>query len=263
MAVQCGVVLVDRSQVRTPPGPQPQRGPPHATGRGSGPPAIRGERSDATGDTQLIQVHWNPEAFIRRKRTSEILKRTLHPCVHHPRIRRQCYPVRFCIQGYETYRQDRENRLKGRSCYPGDQQHPTHRSTEIRSRRHRIPWNGTDPPRQAPPGLQHLLPSSQPIALHSIHPSIENWIIMGSFNSQLPSWGYTELDNKGDEVESWAINQQLILVTSQTTHPATTQESGGKQVIHTSLLQPTISTRHAPEKYVPNLEEATTSLSDC
>ena len=35
---------------------------------------------------------------------------------------------------------------------------------------------------------------------------------MGDFNSHSPSWGYDELDSKGDEVECWATNQQLILI---------------------------------------------------
>ena len=37
---------------------------------------------------------------------------------------------------------------------------------------------------------------------------------MGDFNSHSPSWGYEDLDNKGEEVESWAIDQQLILINS-------------------------------------------------
>ena len=35
---------------------------------------------------------------------------------------------------------------------------------------------------------------------------------MGDFNSHSPSWGYDELDSKGEEVECWATNQQLILI---------------------------------------------------
>ena len=54
MAVQmtldrCGVVLIDHSQVTTVPGPQPQRGQPHAD-CDSGSPVARGGQSRATGD---------------------------------------------------------------------------------------------------------------------------------------------------------------------------------------------------------------------
>ena len=35
---------------------------------------------------------------------------------------------------------------------------------------------------------------------------------MGDFNSHSPSRGYDELDSKGEEVECWATNQQLILI---------------------------------------------------
>ena len=55
-------------------------------------------------------------------------------------------------------------------------------------------------------------PPDKSIALHLIQPTTEIWIIMGDFNSHSPSWGYDELDSKGEEVECWATNQQLILI---------------------------------------------------
>jgi hypothetical protein len=39
------------------------------------------------------------------------------------------------------------------------------------------------------------------------------WIIMGDFNSHSPSWGYSDLDNKGEEVENWIISNRLVLIT--------------------------------------------------
>ena len=50
---RCGVVPMDRSQVRTAPGPQPQRGPLHGTDCGSGSPVARGGQSRVTGDSKL------------------------------------------------------------------------------------------------------------------------------------------------------------------------------------------------------------------
>ena len=64
----------------------------------------------------------------------------------------------------------------------------------------------------APPPPPPPPPHDKPIALHLIQPTTENWIIMGNFNSHSPSWGYDKLDSKGEEVECWATNQQLILI---------------------------------------------------
>ena len=64
---RCGVVLMDRSQVRTAPGPRPQRGPPHATHCDSGSLVARGGQSRATGDTKLRLAHWNAEGVCQKK----------------------------------------------------------------------------------------------------------------------------------------------------------------------------------------------------
>ena len=35
---------------------------------------------------------------------------------------------------------------------------------------------------------------------------------MGDFNSHSPSWGYPDLDPKGDKVEDWIITSQMVLI---------------------------------------------------
>ena len=35
---------------------------------------------------------------------------------------------------------------------------------------------------------------------------------MGDFNSHSPSWGYDDLDHKGDEVEDWIITHNMVLI---------------------------------------------------
>ena len=51
-----------------------------------------------------------------------------------------------------------------------------------------------------------------PIQLNDILLSEENWIIVGDFNSHSPSWGYKDIDARGEEVESFIINNNLILL---------------------------------------------------
>ena len=48
--------------------------------------------------------------------------------------------------------------------------------------------------------------------LHAIQPEEERWITMRDFNSHSPSWGYPDLDPKGDEVEDWTITNQMVLI---------------------------------------------------
>ena len=47
---------------------------------------------------------------------------------------------------------------------------------------------------------------------------------MGDFNSHSPSWGYDGLDSKGEEVECWATNQQLILINKPQDPPTCTPD---------------------------------------
>ena len=217
MAVQttldrCGVVLMDRSQVRTAPGPQPQRGPLHVTDCGSGSPVARGGQSRATGDPKLRLAHWNAEG-VRQKKTElqNFLKQNgIDVCTIQETHLTQNH--RFYVRGYETYRQDRESRSKGgvvtlvRNTIPSIEiQRSRASDTEflvvelILPDHHLQVFNIYSPPDKS-------------IALHLIQPTTENWIIMGDFNSHSPSWGYDELDSKGEEVECWATNQQLILI---------------------------------------------------
>ena len=55
-------------------------------------------------------------------------------------------------------------------------------------------------------------PPPKSLRLHAIQPEEERWIIMGDFNSHSPSWGYPDLDPKGDDVEDWIITNQMVLI---------------------------------------------------
>ncbi|KAK3779727.1 hypothetical protein RRG08_013682 [Elysia crispata] len=33
----------------------------------------------------------------------------------------------------------------------------------------------------------------------------ENWMAVGDFNGHCPSWGYQNIDKKGDDIEEWMI----------------------------------------------------------
>ena len=55
-------------------------------------------------------------------------------------------------------------------------------------------------------------PPDKQLQLHDIKPTNSDWIIVGDFNSHSPSWGYADLDAKGEELEHWMITNQLVLI---------------------------------------------------
>ena len=48
-------------------------------------------------------------------------------------------------------------------------------------------------------------PPPKMLNLRAIQPEGERMIIVGDFNSHSPSWGYPDLDPKGDKVENWIM----------------------------------------------------------
>ena len=54
-------------------------------------------------------------------------------------------------------------------------------------------------------------PPDKQIQLHNIKVERQSWIITEDFNSHSPSWGYGQLNSKG-EVENWITENRLILI---------------------------------------------------
>ena len=50
---------------------------------------------------------------------------------------------------------------------------------------------------------------------------------MGNFNSHSPSWGYDDLDHKGDEVEDWTITHNMVLINKADGSAENTTRNGG------------------------------------
>ena len=55
-------------------------------------------------------------------------------------------------------------------------------------------------------------PSDKDLALHTMNLPPENCLTVGDFNSHSTSWGYKESDRRGDEVEDWQIENNLLLL---------------------------------------------------
>jgi len=223
MAVQitldrCGVVLLDRSQGRTAPGSQTHKGPTKPTDCGSASPALaRGDQSRATGQHQHHQhlriMQWNAEGVQHKKTELQNFLRTNSIdicCIQESHLNSS---LRFFVRGYEIHRQDRSNRPKGgvltlvRNTLSSVE---VHRSGEADTESISVKIPIAD--------NQHVTvcnlysPPNKTIRLPSISPDDKSLIVVGDFNSHSPSWGYKDLDAKGEEVEDWMISNSLVLL---------------------------------------------------
>ena len=52
----------------------------------------------------------------------------------------------------------------------------------------------------------------RPINSNTLDASKNNWIILGYLNSHCLSWGYSDLNRNGEEVEGWKSSNRLALI---------------------------------------------------
>ena len=48
--------------------------------------------------------------------------------------------------------------------------------------------------------------------LDHLQPNSKKWLITGDSNSHSPSWGYRELDKKGEDLVDWMQENSLVLI---------------------------------------------------
>ena len=119
----------------------------------------------------------------------------------------------FFIRGYKVFRQDRENRPKGglltlvRNNIPAAEiQRSSQADLDTEYLGVKLVLAGT------PVTVFNIYsPPDKQIQLHNINVEPQSRIIPGDFNSNSPSWGYEQLNNKG-EVENWITENRLILI---------------------------------------------------
>ena len=220
MAVQlslerCGVVLLDCSWGGTAPGSQPQRSPTSATDCDSDPCGLTMDGQSRTNGQQALKiVQWNAEG-VRLKKTElqHFLKlKAIDVCCIQEMHLSSSH--RFFIRGYEVLRQDRENRPKGglltlvRNNIPAAEiQRSGQADLHTEYLGVKLVLAGT------PVTVFNICsPPDKQIQLHNIKVEPQSWIITGDFNSHSPSWGYGQLNSKGEEVENWITENRLILI---------------------------------------------------
>ena len=60
--------------------------------------------------------------------------------------------------------------------------------------------------------MNYYCPNNVNLDLLNIPVVRTNFIIAGDFNSHSQSWGYNHIDTRGEEIEEWQDNNNLILI---------------------------------------------------
>ena len=205
-------------------GPLASKGPTSATG-GSVDLGPRGRQSNATGRTTppvtaLRVVQWNAEG-IRQGENPQSYKPSYIDviCIQETHLKEECI---FFVRGYDIFRRDRPTGVKGGIL------------TLVK---HGIPAVLTS---QSPDGdldlefvttkiflqSEELLITnvysspSKRLNLHTIQPSTEKHLIVGDFNGHSPAWGYDSTDDRGEEIQDWMMDNQLVLINKPDDKPS-------------------------------------------
>lgn len=221
-----GALPVESPRAGRVPDPMPQRGPTQATGghpvpqRGA---RLRRRRVNATGQKRTANtqetlrplniLQWNAEGVFNKKLpfTERLYADNIDvACIQETHLNPN---HRFTIRGYQTFRLDREGRHKGgvlmliKNNIPAQEiKLDTNQQAEVQGVNITMDssvltiYNLYCPPDKDLP-LQYLgnLPT-------------ENCLVVGDFNSHSTCWGYEETDKRGEEVEDWQIDAQMVLL---------------------------------------------------
>ena len=204
-------------QAATAPGLQPQRGPTADTGR----PTEEGKRrrflsspasQPESPAIQLVFAQWNAEGLRKKKpELQEFLKREEVDiiCIQETHL---TDAHRFTLRGYEPFRHDRADRHKGGICTFVRNTIP---AIEIkRSQERELEFLAVKIVfhRREVTVINCYCPQDKELQLHTLPLTNQNLLIAGDFNSHSPSWGYPDLNNRGEQMEDWMIENKLILV---------------------------------------------------
>ena len=163
----------------------------------------------------LKVMQWNAEGVSPKK---EALAKFLNEnkvdicCVQETHLQNG---KTFKIRGYQCIRNDRDGRRKGgimtlvRNNIPASElQRGTGEAEflqlKISTKNRTINL------------VNYYCPDDKNLSLDSLEVSTENFLITGDFNCRSQSWGYENIDKRGEDVEEWQDEHSLILVNDPT-----------------------------------------------
>ena len=197
-------------------GPQASKGSIKATGASVN-LKVRGRQSRATDQAnsptvKLTVAHWNAEGLTNKKPELQAFLRSNNVdviCIQETHLKE---PQRFFVRGFEAFRQDRKDRHKGgiitlvKTSIPAVELCNS-RNTELEHQTVKLMLPSGDlliTNCYSPPGST--------LALHKVSIKAPRHLVVGDFNSHSPSWGYKDMDTRGEEIEDWMMENKLTLI---------------------------------------------------
>ena len=156
-------------------------------------------------------MHWNAEGVSNKK---TVLERYLYEnninicCIQETHLQEGNL---FKIRGYQVFRSDRQGRKKGgvmtlvRNNLCASETKRYMEEAEYIHLKVTFKDNAMDL-------VNYYCPNDKMLALNTIQVSANNFMVLGDFNSQSQSWGYSTLDKRGEELEDWQNENCLLLV---------------------------------------------------
>ena len=163
-------------------------------------------------------MHWNADGVANKK---DILGNLLQEenvnvcCIQETHLKEG---NEFKVRGYQCIRHDRTDRRKGgvltliRNNISVTEKQVHMEGAEY----HKIKIKVHDSDLEI---LNYYCPNDRPLSLDTVEVPTTNFIAVGDFNSHSQSWGYDHMDGRGEEVETWQDDHQLMLINSPSDTP--------------------------------------------
>ena len=170
------------------------------------------KKPDPSKATRPLSIQqWNVEGVFNKKFpfTERLHKEDVDvACIQETHLNTN---HRFSIRGYQTFRLDREGRHKGgvlilvRNIAASDFKVDTNQQADIHGVNITVGNSAISI-------FNLYCPPDKDLSLQNIIVPPQNCLAVGDFNSHSTSWGYGETDRRGDEVEDWQIESNMLLL---------------------------------------------------
>ena len=126
---------------------------------------------------------------------------------------------RFFIRGYSIYRRDRPTGIKGGVLTLDKHDIPAAVVEETKDGDLEFITIKTALQGEDLYITNCYSPPTSKLDLHKMTIQKENHIIVGDFNGHSPAWGYMDTDARGEEIQDWMIDHDLVLINKPNDRP--------------------------------------------
>ena len=172
--------------------------------------AKKGQQEEKRKYLNILQ--WNAEGLYRKTTAlkQKLATENIHvACIQETHLNPN---HRLSIRGYTSFRMDREGHkggvlilVKNNIAVLEDYKVDTNQQSEINGVKIKI--------EEKEMRIYNVYsPQDKQLCLQTLDITGEDCLVIGDLNSHSTSWGYEENDRRGDEVEDWQIETDLLLL---------------------------------------------------